>query len=50
MFGQILAPEDEVEDLDDDSQWDGSKLTAVRPSGERATRCRGVALLDNRWY
>ena len=27
VFGQILAPDDEVEDPDDDSQWDGSKLT-----------------------
>ena len=28
MFGQILAAEDEVEDPDYDSQWDGSKLTS----------------------
>ena len=28
VFGQILAPEDDVEDPDDDSQWDGSKLTS----------------------
>ena len=26
-YWQILALEDEVEDPDDDSQWDGSKLT-----------------------
>ena len=35
MFGQILAPEDEVEDPDDDSQWDGSKLRSSGP-GETA--------------
>ena len=28
VFGQILASEDEVENSDDDSQWDGSKLTS----------------------
>ena len=33
VFGQIVAPEDEVEDLDDDSQWDGSKLTSRETVG-----------------
>ena len=33
MFGQIFAPEDEVEDPDDDSQWDGSKLTSRQTVG-----------------
>ena len=33
VFGQILAPEDEVEDQDDDSQWDGSKLTSRETVG-----------------
>ena len=33
VFGQILAPEDEVEDPDDDSQWDGSKLTSRQTVG-----------------
>ena len=34
VFGQILAPEDEVEDPEDDSLCDGSKLTSrdtIRP-------------------
>ena len=33
VFGQVLAPEDEVEDLDHHSQWDSSKLSreTVRP-------------------
>ena len=33
VFGQILAPEDEVEDPDDDFQWDGSKLTSRETVG-----------------
>ena len=33
MFGQILAPEDQVEDLDDDSQYDGSKMTSRETVG-----------------
>ena len=33
MFGQILAPEDAIEDLDDDSQWDDSNLTSRETLG-----------------
>ena len=33
VFGQILAPEDEVEDPDDDSQWGGSKVTSRETVG-----------------
>ena len=39
VFGQILVPEDDVEDPNDDSQWDSSKLTSretVSGPGETA--------------
>ena len=51
MFGQILAPVDEVEDPDDDSQWDGSKLKGcetVEPwlNGQEGSSCSDLLCFD----
>ena len=43
VVGQILAPEDEVKDLDDDFQWDGSKLTSREIVGPWETTRKGLA-------